>query len=275
MSKIYDIRLPAAGEYTRVVFAAIRSMPVWIYRPKNVTNHERIIVAVHGISRDSLQQIQAYQDLADKLGCWLIAPEFSAKAFPGYQQLSKVNGNPRPDLALNQLLMLWRHLLGITRLKMYLCGYSGGAQFCHRYAMLYPNLVASLVVASAGWYSFPDAGVSYPRGVAKWPRWLGRHRLNEMLKLPILILVGDRDTARNQSLRKSARLDGQQGAHRLERAQRWFQHVKDEKQKVMAAAPVELRLLRGQDHEFWDNIRNSDMLQYIDEFLQRNERSTV
>lgn len=269
----FDLTLPPAGEYSRLVFPAIRNMPVWLYRPQQVRVQNRIIVAVHGISRDSLQQVRAYKNLADRYGCWLMAPEFGAELFPGYQQLSKGATSARADLALNQMLMLWRQMQGVSNLKMHLCGYSGGAQFCHRYAMLHPGLVESLVVASAGWYSFPDPSVRYPRGVGKWPVWLGRQRLHEMLRLPVLILVGEEDVTRNQSLRQTKRLDLQQGLSRVERAQRWFECIKREKMKLAQAAPVELRLLHGQSHNFDQNVQQGDMLSCINKFWQQREWS--
>ena len=58
--------LPLPGTEKRVIFPAASAMPVWIYQPANVVNHDRLIVAVHGISREYEQQLVAYKRLADQ-----------------------------------------------------------------------------------------------------------------------------------------------------------------------------------------------------------------
>ncbi|GGK78252.1 hypothetical protein GCM10007941_30420 [Amphritea balenae] len=244
-------------------------MPVWLYQPVTLVNKQRIIVAVHGISRDSEEQVREYCHLADRLGCWLVAPEFSAQAYPRYQQLARASGYPRADLALNSFLALWRGVVSQPGLKMYLAGYSGGAQFAHRYAMHHPQQVAALVLSSAGWYSFPDRKRDYPCGIAN-SVGLNRVRLNELLQLPMLVTVGEQDLARDGSLRISVTLDQQQGSNRFERAVNWSQAVR-KLQLKKSYRPVQLTVLGGQSHSFINNMQQGRMAELILNFLQQSE----
>lgn len=263
--------LPAAGSHKRVIFPAAKSMPVWLYRPRKIKNPDRLIVAVHGISRQYQHQIEAYKTLAESYGCWLLVPEFSKEAFPQYQQLSKGGSEPRADLALNTVLVAWKHWQKQPGLKIHLCGYSGGAQFAHRYAMTHPQNVESLVLSSAGWYTFPEDDVPYPYGLADWPNWLGTSRFAEMVRLPMLVMVGEDDVERDKSLRQSKKLDRQQGQHRLERARRWSDAMSEYKRANGVVQGIRFCRLAGQGHDFMSNAQYSNMLQLIQQFWDERE----
>lgn len=263
--------LPEAGSYKRIIFPAIKTMPVWLYHPSNVTSCDRVIVAVHGISRHYLHQIEAYKELAETYGCWLLVPEFNKKAFPRYQQLAKDVTCPRADLALNTALLAWKNIQKQPNLKIHLCGYSGGAQFAHRYAMAHPQHVESLVLCSAGWYTFPDPREEYPYGTASWPVWLAPSQVDEMIKLPILVMVGENDIEREKNLRQSKALDQQQGMNRLERAQRWSDAVSEYKREKSVPNGIRFHRLPGQAHSFECCAKESDMMQHIADFWHEME----
>lgn len=263
--------LPAAGCFERVIFPAAKSMPVWLYQPRKIKNADRLIVAVHGISRQYMHQLDAYQQLAEHYGCWLLVPEFHKKAFPQYQQLSKGSSWPRADLALNTVLVAWKHWQKQPHMKIHLCGYSGGAQFAHRYAMTHPQHVASLVLCSAGWYTFPQEDISYPYGIANWPNWLAPSRFTEMARLPMLVMVGEEDTERDKNLRQSRSIDRQQGRHRLERGQRWSETIAEYKRAHGIIQGIRFCRLPGQKHDFESSAKHSEMMQLIQQFWDEME----
>ncbi|MEH6627033.1 MAG: alpha/beta fold hydrolase [Motiliproteus sp.] len=275
MDKFCQQQLPRPGARGCISIAAVPTLKVHLYRPRVLKNRQRLLVVVHGISRNTMQQLDIYSELANELGLWLIAPAFSTQHFSGYQQLAKGAGQPRADLALNRFLLAWAAEQQLTDLKLHLCGYSGGAQFAHRYALVYPSKVASLVLSSAGWYSFPDSSVSYPRGLGKWPIWLTPPNLNELLRLSMLVLVGDQDVQRDSSLKTTARLDQQQGLHRLERARRWVDAISQLQQQLQVTTGIAFHRLQRQAHDFSDNARHSDMLSVIGQFWKSVEQEGV
>lgn len=261
--------LPEPGQATRIVLPAARFMPVNIYRPRNISHVNQLLVCVHGISRNAQQQLEAYKGLSDRLGIWLIAPEFHKSTFPKYQQMAKNADDNRADLALNIFLLAWQKHFRIRKVRLHLCGYSGGAQFAHRYALIYPENITSLVLSSAGWYTFPD-NAKYPRGLNKWPKWIRAPKLAEMLSIPLLVFVGGEDTERNKSLNTSPKIDLQQGLNRVERANNWIQAIIQQRKVLGILAPVWFQLLEGQGHDFGENIVESNMLSEIETFISVN-----
>ena len=66
----------------------------------------------------------------------------------------------------------------------------------------------------------------YPAGLAQVPDCLPPLDEAAVCTIPFHVVVGDQDIVRDASLRRSARLDRQQGRTRLERAQRWHQAMR-------------------------------------------------
>lgn len=110
------------------------------------------IVAVHGISRNIGEHRDAFAPVADRLGRRLVLPLF-AHGHRGYQRLRGRRGEPRADQRLWALLDSMGEDGDVD-----LVGFSGGAQFAHRAAMVTPARVRSLATISAGWYTFPGRG---------------------------------------------------------------------------------------------------------------------
>ncbi len=265
MSNILKM-LPSPGTIKQVIFPASKMLPVWVYQPTTEKKRHQAIVAIHGISRNSLQQLEAYKSLAEKHGLWLFAPEFSKENFPSYQLLAKNSNSPRADLALNNIITTFRSIKGLPELKVHLCGYSGGAQFVHRYAYLHPYNLASLTLLSAGWYTFPDLYENYPQGLKNWPLWMSQPRLQHFLQTPMLVMVGNQDTKRDKSLRQSGLLDQYQGSNRLERANTWSKAIHDTMKHSPSSSTINIIHLDNQLHDFQKNITETDMLSDIGHF---------
>ncbi len=265
------LRVPSPGESQRCVCAAAPNLPVWIYRPRHEISADRVIVVVHGISRASHHLFEQFKGLADRMGCTLLAPEFSPDEFPAYQTLGQRDAFSRSDLALNAFITAWQDARQQVAVRSHLYGYSGGAQFAHRYALLYPARVLSLAITSPGWYTCPDRA-AYPYGLKDWPVCLGQPDLSGFLDLPILVMVGEQDTQRDSSLRKGKRLDRQQGPNRLVRARTWVAAVVERQQLQGATRPVQLQILPDQGHDFLQNAQQSDMLERIFVFWRQCEK---
>lgn len=199
------------------------SLACWLALPVRIVDDRPPLVAVHGIRRNARQQAELLAQRANAMGRPVIAPLFDRHEWPRYQQTVR---RGRADLALIALMDTLTKQ-GIWRTSQFeLSGFSGGAQFAHRFAMLHPKMVSRLVVVSAGWYTFPDAA-PFPYGLS--PRcdrpdpWsaVSERTITRFLSIPTLVCVGADDNLRDRNLRSGDRIDAQQGEHRLIRGIRW------------------------------------------------------
>jgi len=214
-----------------------------------------VLIAIHGISREARQQIDLFAAHAALHRCALIAPWFRDDDYAGFQRLGLDGRGGRADRFLLRILAAFDELFecATPASARFLFGYSGGAQFAHRFALLHPGHCAALVLGAAGWYSFPDPAIAWPRGLAAWP---GDRQpdLAAWLRLPMLVLVGRRDTERDEVLRTGRALNRQQGRHRLERARRFVGAVNAAADAAGCVAPARLEVLPGVGHSFIDAV---------------------
>ncbi len=211
------------------------------------------LVALHGISRDAAGIAEAFGPICARAGRVLIVPHFSERDWPRFQRIGRV----RPDLALLSLITELRALGLVEAGRVALFGYSGGAQLAHRFAMLYPQRIAALHLAAAGWYCMPDETLPFPVGLKSAGKpggfdaaSLALGQLPAFLSLPVRIYVGDRDTARDQALRSDPRIDASQGLDRVSRARRYAAALRDAAAAKGIAPDIGLTELEGCAHSF-------------------------
>ncbi|GFE48432.1 hypothetical protein So717_01850 [Roseobacter cerasinus] len=239
----------------RLVFwpATSRSvLPCWLALPEHPVPGQPPLVAVHGIRRGAEQQAALFAERAAAQGRVVIAPIFDKASWLGYQQAVLCG---RADLALLDLLLSLRVAGVVTTERFDLFGFSGGAQFAHRFAMLHPDRLRRLSVASPGWYTFPDTAC-YPYGL--WPRpdhtdgWGHRlaANLHRFLTLPITVSVGACDSRRDRNTRSGPQIDAQQGPHRLARARSWAQALRRAACELRIQPDIALHVLPGCGHHF-------------------------
>lgn len=228
------------------------ALACWLALPPKISSDAPPLVAVHGIQRGAREQARLFAQRAAALGRPVIAPLFERREWPRYQQ---VVHKERADLALLALMTELR-LSGIWRTRTFdLVGYSGGAQFSHRFAMLYPHLIERLTVTSAGWYTFPDDEV-FPYGLAKRPEhtdgWGPQLAagLDQFLRLPIQVCVGVEDNIQDQNTRSGPEIDRQQGTDRVTRAIRWAAALRQTASTRGIAARIDLAVLPACGHDF-------------------------
>lgn len=228
----------------------------WLAMPARIDHSRPLLVAVHGISRDARAQAELFAPRANALGQVVVAPEFGEKHWKRYQ---KAVIGQRSDVALLGLLDELR-ATGIWHgRRIELAGYSGGAQFAHRFAMLYPHLLARLSVVSAGWYTFPDEapfpyGLGEAEGAASgWGAMAAAH-LDRFLGLPIQICVGAKDNRRDRNTRRGPEIDAQQGRDRVARATAWSAALIAAARKRGIRPDITLRILPDCGHDFGDCV---------------------
>lgn len=233
-----------------------KGLTCWVVQPDQMALNALPLIAVHGLHRRASAQASLFGSLARRLGRPVIAPHFDDQSWPNFQQLVR---RGRADLALLELLDDLR-MIGLFATDQFdLFGYSGGAQFAHRFAMLYPHKVRSLSVAAAGWYTFPD-DQEYPYGLApsgrfgKWGAAMSSG-LDAFLDLDIRVFVGSEDDAVDRHTRSSQSLDDQQGRTRLDRARNWVHALQNAPKANRRPNKTSLHILDGCGHSFEDCIR--------------------
>ena len=207
-----------------IVVRALRTEPsleYLVYFPKSGSYESPVLTYIHGLSGNFHEQAKAFISYCESYGIVLIAPHFSEEQHADYQRLGRLGRGKRADMFLNSCLEEVTSLTGVDTTQINLLGYSGGAQFAHRYLMAHPNRVSRAVVVAAGWYTFPDTQLKFPYGIRS-SRKLPRVIFNpeEFLRVPVTVLVGDQDVDLN-GLRSTSQLDEQQGKNRMQRARNW------------------------------------------------------
>lgn len=219
----------------------------------------RVFVDVHGISRNVEEHAALFTPYAEKYGVVLVAPSFTKKGHDGYQWLGPEDGGRRADLDLEAILREVHELTGATTARFYLFGFSGGAQFAHRYALAHPDRVAGAAIGAAGWYTFPDSGTAYPYGLAAGSELSGvRFDPQRFLRVPMTVFVGIDDVL-GESLRRNPEVDRQQGTTRRERAQRWVAAMRQAAEARGLEPRVACQQVPGIKHSFRQFMLEGDL----------------
>lgn len=200
--------------------AGCRPLPYFLYVPQTVTRETTLFVSVHGLARNAVSHIMRFRALAEAAGIACLAPYFSRADHHRFQRLAPGRDGVRPDEALNAVIDEATALLGRSMAPACFFGYSGGGQFVHRYAMRHPARVSAAVLAAPGWFTFPDEATPFPHGLAAG-KTAPAIDIEPFLRIPVSVVVGDRDTLRDEALNKSPSIDRVQGENRLERARNW------------------------------------------------------
>jgi pimeloyl-ACP methyl ester carboxylesterase len=249
----------------------------FLYIPRKGGAGTPVFISVHGISGNAQEHAERFAPFAEQYGVVLIAPSFPSTHFPAYQRLARPSSrhrNRRADHALQRIVAEIGVLTGAATERLYLFGYSGGGQFVHRYAMIYPDQVARYVVGAAGWYTFPDPTVRYPRGIQS------REDLPDIqfdprrfLTVPGSVLVGERDVRAGTALNTSPRIEQQQGPTRLERGKRWAQAMTEAAQHHHLDTRFDFQTLPGSGHSFRRSMTRGNLGTLVFERLFESDGS--
>jgi pimeloyl-ACP methyl ester carboxylesterase len=221
----------------------------FVYVPTSAAVGAPLFVGVHGISRNAEELAHRFSEHCESSSVVLVAPYFSQGHSADYQRLGRTGRGPRADAALHSILEEIAWLTGAETTRFHLFGFSGGAQFAHRYTMAYPHRVTAAVVASAGWYTLPDPRRRFPYGIRATRDLPGvRFDLEEFLRVPITVMVGEQDTS-TADLRSSRRA-ARQGQDRLDRARNWVGCMHAAARACRIEPCVSLEVIPGGSHSF-------------------------
>ncbi len=240
--------------------------PYYIFVPENITETPEILVTIHGITRNAAEHCLRYSQKFELGNTIIIAPLFSKEEFKHFQILRANDQGNRPSDALNTVLNDVATRLGVSTEQFTLSGYSGGGQFAHRYAMLYPEKIKKMILMAPGWYTFPNDDIAYPEGLGTNQEFsdLQLHPQG-LLSFPIDIIVGASDTRRNKALNIAPSIDEHQGLNRLERGQNWMNAIKELATGRKKTPLVKLKLIQCAGHSFTANFKNETYIEAIEQ----------
>lgn len=248
-----------------------------VYVPRQLPDVRRVLVCVHGVSRNALEQIQLLRPFAEQYGFALVAPLFEPGTFRDYQRLGRKRLGPRADLALIRVLQTIDSTTQLNTGKIALFGFSGGAQFAHRFAYAHSQRVSAMVLGAAGWYTMPDPQESYPFGTAD-ARGLSavRFNLRAATRLPTMVAVGSSDDQENDvELNRSPKVLRRQGPHRLARARTWVDAMNAYASNQGSPGNVQIRVLPGIGHSFSDAVLTGGLGELVFDFFDSTVRHHV
>jgi pimeloyl-ACP methyl ester carboxylesterase len=223
---------------------------------------QAVLVAVHGISRNAAEIAMRLAVHPAFARLTIIAPLFSKESFGQYQQLAaRKPGQTRADAGLNALLDRLAAQLGCDTGRFRLFGFSGGAQMAHRYALFHPERVERLCVVSAGWYCMPLPDLAWPYGFGDGQG--GAMFGPAFLDIPTTVVVGNRDTRVDGSVRQDPEILEHQGRNRLRRARCYVRAVQTYAESLGKAPRHKLLTLHGMSHDFTDCVNHGDLVEIV------------
>ena len=249
MTALFPIPQTAAITMTLPQFVTVPATPARRYYAvitENCASNAVPLVVVHGISRNAAELAMRFGEIAALHGIPVIAPLFERKSFGRYQQVRDPEGGPHCDDALFDILADAAVRFGVNEAQCNLFGFSGGAQFAHRFAMLHPHRVRHCIAAAAGWYTMPDGTLPWPLGLQDGPVPIDQAALADVR---FDVLVGSLDRKQDKALRRSDAIDAVQGVHRLQRARRWDRAMRK------AGLSGGLTIIPGLSHAFGDAVQ--------------------
>ena len=240
----------------------------YLYRARRPDPKRPLLVAVHGIQRLAREQAVLFAPLVEALGGTVVAPYFGRNRFADFQRLGRLNKGERADLALKRVLADVADFTAIDTRRVVLFGYSGGGQFVHRFAMAHPRQVLRMAVAAPGWFTFPQGRLSFPHGTGATPALPDLiFDPARFLTIPTLVVVGARDTARDDALNQRPKLDRRQGRNRVERGRRWVSAMSAQAARYGYETPYTFRTVPDSGHSFEECMTVGGMGTVVMRFL--------
>ncbi len=150
----------------RVPFTACQADPRFsycLYVPdrhlNQVWQEAPLVVVVHGSSRTAEGFRDAFIEFAEAQGCVVLAPLFPRGAVAGDQpdgyKLQSLCGYRYDQILLSMVAEVAGQFR--TERDFYLYGFSGGAQFAHRFAYFHPGRLKGVAIHAPGQVSLPGS----------------------------------------------------------------------------------------------------------------------
>lgn len=156
-----------------------------------------VIIAMHGSNRIANEYRDAFVDLAEELGCFVLAPLFPIGIIDHYDaDYYKYIGyrGIRYDLLLLSMLEEVEQFYSVRWKRKVLHGFSGGGQFAHRFMYLHPRVLTAVSAGGPGKVTLLDDRHPWWVGTSDVEERFGRAIDIDGLKaLQIMLVVGEKD----------------------------------------------------------------------------------
>jgi len=279
------------GSFTYIPTGPLSSQPVEVFYhiPNGDITSMPIVMSFHGATRNGAEYRDYWINMANANGFMVFAPEFDTNNYPGLgdnylmANIFDDGDNPSPSTFNNPDEWTFSVLDPIfdfivadvsgTQQHYNAWGHSGGAQFLHRFVLYMPNSKLDVAVCSnAGWYTVPENTVNFPYGILNGQ--LPNADLISAFSKKMIVHLGQDDNDPNApGLRRNAVVDNQQGIHRLERGQYFFNTSQSEAQNQNVSFNWEKHEVPNVDHN--PQLMANDALPYVlMTTLSKDEHST-
>jgi pimeloyl-ACP methyl ester carboxylesterase len=214
---------------------------------------ESTVVLVHGSDRDPVGMVRAFQEWADRTRVALLAPLFPG-GIPHRDDMDAYKSVLDADVAHDHILdaaladAVDHHAFPAGTFA--LLGFSGGAQFAHRYTLLHPRGVRALALIAPGNVTLLSSGRAWWVGVEDVADRTGSPVDRKALRhVPALAMVGSEDDGREFIHIEPSERRWVEGANDagISRVDRLATLVTDWRS---AGLPVEHVVLSGVGHDF-------------------------
>jgi len=268
------------GSFTFTPQAPLNRNPleVFYHIPDGDITTMPILMSLHGASRNGESYRDYWIQMANEHGFMVIAPEFTTENYPGlgdnYNMSNIFDDGDNPSLetfndksewtfsTLDPLFDYVKVAASNIRETYNAWGHSGGAQFLHRFVTYLPNSKLDIAVCSnAGWYTVAENGVSFPYGIDNGQ--LPTTDLITAFSKKLIVHLGKNDTNSDSStgIRRNDVVDAQQGIHRFERGQYFFNTSQATAQNMEVTFNWEKHEVAGIGHQA--QLMANDALQYF------------
>jgi poly(3-hydroxybutyrate) depolymerase len=212
-----------------------KPITVWTYAPANVRPGSPVVFVMHGVQRNGQKYRDDWIPHADRRGFLLIVPEFAERHYSteAYQRGNMVDEKGKPVDPSKWTFAVIEHLFdrvkemsGNTSSGYYIYGHSAGAQFVHRFVQFMPSArYIRAIAANPGYYTMPDLSTAFPYGLKN--TLATEESIAQALSRDFVLMLGERDTDRNDpNLRKTPEADAQ-GLVRFQRGQNFYKQAKE------------------------------------------------
>ena len=214
-----------------------KQIEVFYHIPNGDITTMPIVFSFHGANRNANDYRDYWIAMANANGFMVFAPEFSSSDFPGgdaYNLANIFNDGDNPSTTTFNSKSEWtfsvidplfdyiKSDISGTQEKYNAWGHSAGSQFLQRFVLYLPDSKLDIAVCSnAGWYTVPENTVDFPYGIKN-----GQLPSADILKAfekKLYVHLGENDNNPNAGgLRRNTVVDNQQGIHRFERGNYFF-----------------------------------------------------
>ncbi|MEX0605618.1 MAG: hypothetical protein WD623_01540 [Marinobacter sp.] len=241
------------------------SMRLWYTRPDELKADTPVVMVMHGGRRDADVYRDYWGAYANEYNVLIVAPEISEEDFPtgwGYQtgnwvtpdssSVDETKGQRNPPeqssfAAVERAFDKLRNAFALETNEYDIWGHGSGAQFVTRMVMLYPQArIDTAIAANSGTYTFPDWTLPLRYGLKN--TGIEEADLKPAYAHHLVVMLGTADNDTSHRLLSKLDIAEAQGAHRLEKGEKFYAVNKAKADELGAEFNWELETVYGIGH---------------------------